>query len=102
MKNLTDLCIDRDPEVIWGPHAELSECYRSENLANHKPTRTNKQSKALSSEIVHLQTVRVDVETSQLSRGDLGQIERHGGLKHTNTHSREELSCQPMFPSCRK
>lgn len=44
------------------------------------------------------QGVAVDEETPELGRGDLGQVERQGGLQHAHAHAGEELGDEPVLP----
>jgi len=52
--------------------------------------------------VENLQGVCVDEETSELGRCHFVQIHWHRRLKHTNTHTGEQLGDKPVFPIGRK
>lgn len=49
-----------------------------------------------------LQSVRVDEESSQLCWSYLREVDGNSTLEHADSHTREELCDEPVFPSCRE
>jgi hypothetical protein len=73
--NLTHLCVDGNPEVIWIVCAEFLKSHGGKYLTQNKPARKRLcQKKALKQLVTNLQTVCVDVETSELGWGNFREI----------------------------
>lgn len=97
---LTHLSVDRGSEIEGVVRFELLERHGGKELAEDKPAiqQLEPLSRADLRRHHDLQTIGIDEETSELSGRNLGEVQRHGGLQHTNTHARKELCHKPMLP----